>query len=92
MTTTFPHRPTTDLDYREEIERLSNEARVLWRSEPPVDGRTRLEVMRELAAVRLVIEAVERRQLHSRLDVEDARSLHYCASRIAELREHWNDG
>lgn len=72
-----------------QIRELAHEARSIWRREPAGIGRAHTHVMRDLAAVRLDLEALERRCSRATPGVEQERELHDCASRLERLRLHW---
>jgi len=93
MTTQMPMMARTSSDMDDEVgsrvEALTRETRLLWGCEPTPLGRTRMEVMRDLAALRLDLEALDRRLRHRTPGVEDERALHDCESQFEELRLHW---
>lgn len=83
-----PHRWIGD-DVLRQIDEFSREARWMWRREPTARGSLRTWIMRDLAALRLDLEALERRRTRSEPCVEHERALHDCASRLERLRLHW---
>ena len=76
-------------DVLRHVDELAREARWMWRREPTGRGPIRTRIMRDLAALRLDLEALERRRTRTDPCVEHERALHDCASRLERLRLHW---
>ncbi|MDH4169089.1 MAG: hypothetical protein OEW42_05810 [Acidimicrobiia bacterium] len=74
---------------RDQLERLTADARRLWDREPGALPEHREELLSELTAVDLDLERLGLRSRCTPFDRRDLDELSACAHRLNRLRRHW---